>query len=92
MREMGFVGLWEKWFEPDVRPCLLKNKKNQRKKKQKKPLVRLTLTNLTGAFVLLGAGYIASLLVFVKEKIIFFTCCKRHADIPRAPHDTLTPT
>ena len=70
MREVGLVGLWERWHEPDVRPCYLqKQVHDKKKKKQKKPLVRLTLTNLNGAFVLLGAGYLVSLLVFISERI-----------------------
>ncbi|XP_046452815.1 uncharacterized protein LOC124200588 [Daphnia pulex] len=77
MREVGLVGLWERWHEPDVRPCDLQNhhssqtNKKKKKKKQKKPLVRLTLTNLNGAFVLLGLGYVISFLVFLKERIRF---------------------
>lgn len=75
MREMGLISLWERWFEPDIRSCLLESQiKNRRKKnKQKKPLVRLTVTNLTGAFVLLAIGYTVSLVIFVKEKIVFFS-------------------
>lgn len=79
MREVGLVGLWERWHEPDVRPCDLQNhhhsqqqtNKKKKKKKKKKPLVRLTLTNLNGAFVLLGLGYVISFLVFLKERIRF---------------------
>jgi hypothetical protein len=77
MREVGLVGLWERWHEPDVRPCYLQNhhssqtNKKKKKKKQKKPLVRLTLTNLNGAFVLLGLGYVISFLAFLKERIRF---------------------
>lgn len=74
MREMGLVGLWERWHEPDVRPCFPKshhnNKKTKTKKtKKKKTLVRLTLTNLNGAFVVLAIGYLLSFLVFIREKI-----------------------
>ncbi|EFX66430.1 hypothetical protein DAPPUDRAFT_332232 [Daphnia pulex] len=77
MREVGLVGLWERWHEPDIRPCYLmqnhhsQTNKKKKKKKQKKPLVRLTLTNLNGAFVLLGLGYVISFLVFLKERIRF---------------------
>lgn len=77
MREVGLVGLWERWHEPDVRPCDLQNhhssqtNKKKKKKKQKKPLVRLTLINLNGAFVLLGLGYVISFLAFLKERIQF---------------------
>ena len=69
MREMGLVGLWERWHEPDVRPCFPKSHHNKKKKKKKKTLVRLTLTNLNGAFVLLAIGYLLSFLVFIREKI-----------------------
>ena len=71
MREVGLMGLWERWHEPDARPCFLKNSnsKKKKKKKKKKPLVRLTLTNLNGAFVLLAIGYFVSFLAFIKENI-----------------------
>lgn len=70
MREMGLVSLWERWFEPSVRPCLLENHRGRRKKKQKKPLVRLTVTSLTGAFVLLAVGYTISFVIFIKERVV----------------------
>ena len=76
MRETGLVDLWERWFEPDTRPCqnggqYSSNSKNKKmKKKEKKPLARLTLTNLTGAFAFLTFGYAVSLFVFIWERII----------------------
>lgn len=77
MREMGLVSVWEKWFEPNVRPCLVTNSR-RKKKKQKKPLVRLTVTHLTGAFALLGIGYAFSLITLVLERMARLILTKKY--------------
>ena len=61
MYEAGLINKWNKKYKPDMRQCLDKNKK--------KNVKSLGLDNLTGAFVVLGAGYFVSLIVFICEKI-----------------------
>lgn len=69
MREAGLVNQWNKKYQPDARECLVKDKKQRNPKK-------LTVGNFTGAFVLLGVGYLLSALVFFGERILFPRCHK----------------
>ena len=61
MREAGLIDEWNKKYNPDTRQCLDKNKKRNVK--------RLGLQNLSGAFVVLVAGSLVSLFVFMGEKM-----------------------
>ncbi|KZS07701.1 Uncharacterized protein APZ42_028530 [Daphnia magna] len=69
LHEIGLVFLWEGWFTPDTRPCWTRKQNSRRIKNEKKPLVRLSLDNLMGAFALLIVGSIISLFVFIMENI-----------------------
>jgi glutamate receptor, ionotropic, invertebrate len=67
LREIGLISLWEKQFEPNTNPCFSQNE-NVRDGKDK-PLQRLSLTNLMGAFALLAFGYLVSIVVFLTERV-----------------------
>jgi hypothetical protein len=69
--ETGLISLWSNWFEPNARPCWNNNNDNRNAKSNKKPLVRLSLTNLTGAFVVLAVGFLVSTLAFLIERIVY---------------------
>ena len=69
--ETGLISLWSNWFEPNARPCWNNNNDNRNAKSNKKPLVRLSLTNLTGAFVVLAVGCLVSTLAFLIERIVY---------------------
>ena len=69
--EAGLISLWVNWFEPNARPCWNNNNDDRNAKSNKKPLVRLSLTNLTGAFVVLTVGCLVSLLAFLIERIVY---------------------
>jgi ionotropic glutamate receptor len=45
--------------------------KRKAKNRKKKQLSRISLANLTGAFTVLGIGFLISLLVFLIEKAVF---------------------
>ena len=75
---MGLISTWQKWFEPNTRPCLNDNKdKRKAKSRKKKQLSRISLANLTGAFTDLAIGLLISLLVFLIEKAVFHWKIKR---------------
>jgi hypothetical protein len=58
-------------LEPNTRPCWNNDKGNSNaNKSDKKPLVRLTLMNLTGAFLVLAVGSLVSVLAFLTEGIL----------------------
>ena len=64
LQAAGLFGEWEKWYLPSTSKC---TKVNERKE-----MPRLSLKNLSSAFVLLIAGYLLSLAVFITEKLIRF--------------------
>jgi ionotropic glutamate receptor len=71
MRDFGLLDFWAKWYQPDVRQCLEKaDNIMQLKKSSKKDSTRLSLKNLTGAFVILIVGYLVSFVAFLAEKIL----------------------
>lgn len=65
MQENGLLGKWVATFNPEAKECLSKNNF----KKTEKP--RISLKNLTSAFILLIFGICVSLIVFFLELI----CC-----------------
>ncbi|KAI9554677.1 hypothetical protein GHT06_019953 [Daphnia sinensis] len=69
LHEIGLILLWEGWFTPDTRPCWRTKQNIGRNKNEKKPLLRLSLDNLIGAFALLMGGSMISLFVFIMENI-----------------------
>ncbi|XP_046444579.1 uncharacterized protein LOC124194436 [Daphnia pulex] len=69
--ELGLISLWQNWYEPNSKPCYDDRKNSGENKNKEKPLVRLSLTNLTGAFAVLAFGCALSFLTFLGEIIIF---------------------
>jgi hypothetical protein len=69
--ELGLISLWQNWYEPNSKPCYDDRKNGGENKKKEKPLVRLSLTNLAGAFAVLAFGCVLSFLTFLGEMIIF---------------------
>lgn len=63
LREFGLVDYWTVKYQPDPRPCL--------DKKNKHPLKSLTLSELSGVFIVLFIGFLVSFLVFIGEQIVF---------------------
>ena len=61
MRAIGLIDIWTQWYQPDVRQCLDEAEKITKTAAQKEPH-RLSLQNLTGAFVVLLIGYVVSFL------------------------------
>ena len=70
LREAGLLDHWMRVVRPDVRRCLAKAKEKY-KSSPESAFTALSLTNLNGAFVILGIGYVAAFFVFIGEKIIF---------------------
>jgi ionotropic glutamate receptor len=80
--DTGLILHWVNQFEADIKPCTTEDYQ-QRKRKDKSTLTRLTLANLAGAFAVLVIGYLISILIFLKE-MIFYHCMlleKRNKDI-----------
>ena len=68
MDETGLLGQWERAkLIGDAIPCLRKIQKETNDKAIKKNKKRLTLDSLSGAFLVLGVGYIISLIAFIIE-------------------------
>ncbi|XP_032784686.2 ionotropic receptor 93a isoform X1 [Daphnia magna] len=70
LHELGLILSWERRFKPDTRPCLSQNGDYKIVKNTNIRPVRLTLSNLTGAFAVLAIGCLISLLAFLTEKIV----------------------
>ena len=64
-REAGLVDLWESWYIPNSDKC------TKIYNRDKTPQ-RLTLSHISGAFILLGVGCVMSLLGFLVEHIRFY--------------------
>lgn len=76
LRDFGLLDFWAKRFQPDLRQCFDEADKIMQPKKstgRKDSLSRLSIKNLTGAFVVLAVGYLFSFLVFLAEKIVSFS-------------------
>ena len=79
MAETGLLVEWRRRYAPDAGPCYgtkyratqRKTEENIRKGKEKEKKDRLTLLNLSGAFVILLVGIVASIFVFIGEMIMF---------------------
>lgn len=73
MRESGLLYYWTNIFIPPPTECL-----NSYRQKPDRP--RLTMRNLTCAFIILAIGYPVSLIVFILENILGRTKkCRRVA-------------
>ncbi len=68
MWENGLMSLWGDWFRPIPGQCL-GNIKTLKKAHTHASISRLSLKNLTGAFVALLFGYCLSLLVYAGEHL-----------------------
>ena len=69
----GLIDLWTRWDTDkrrNVIKCLNESDKRQQKKMSSNQ-TKITLKNFTGAFYVLIAGYLVSLVVFIGEKIYF---------------------
>ena len=65
MREFGLIEHWEKKFTPQPDECFDKYKEIPDKP-------RISLKNLSGAFVVLVVGFAIALLVILIEKIVYY--------------------
>lgn len=63
MREAGLLDKWTTEAQPNATRCLGKDKK--------RGIRRLSLDNLSGAFVILIVGMTSSFFVFIGEQVIF---------------------
>lgn len=77
LQDVGLISRWEKQLM-QTRPCYNDDiyHINSRSSKSNKPLVRLALGNLAGAFVLLVAGSFISIIVFLKEIFVYRYCIR----------------
>jgi ionotropic glutamate receptor len=71
MRAAGLMDIWTQWYQPDIQKCLTEKDKIT-KKVSRKESPRLSLKNLTGAFVVLLIGYLVSFVAFLAENIMSY--------------------
>ena len=65
LKDTGIYAFWTSWHVPMPKECMEINKKQ-------KASPRLSFAHLSSAFLILGVGYSAALIVFAFEKISFF--------------------
>ena len=65
LQEAGLLDEWTNWYLPPASKCMNLN--------ERKRIPRLSMNHLSSAFVILIAGYVATLVAFVGEKIIMFS-------------------
>ncbi|KAI9554750.1 hypothetical protein GHT06_020026 [Daphnia sinensis] len=75
--ENGLISQWKKQFEADPRPCFDEDQLYRNAKNKEKPLARLSLANLTGAFAALAIGVFISVLAFLFELLVAAVTNKR---------------
>jgi ionotropic glutamate receptor len=75
MKETGLLEKWMKTFNPEATECLLKE--NFKKSGNS----RISLQNLTSAFILLIFGFCVSFLVFLVELMIRLFGCVSYCNI-----------
>ena len=71
MEENGLKNYWDEWFRRIPPKCVENTKRVHKQQRVQNP--RLSVKNLTGAFVILVIGYVFALLAFIGEKIGCFT-------------------
>ncbi len=71
MLENGLMDHWETWFRSIPEQCLGYIENKVKRTKEVKP-GRISLRNLTSAFIILLIGYCLSILAFVGEYVIYF--------------------
>ena len=69
MAEAGLLDEWRSRFQRDNGHCV--DKKKQKGNRQTQTNNRITLKNLSGAFVVLFVGYLTSIFLFIGELILF---------------------
>ena len=67
--EYGILNYWETWFRPIPPQCTPNVKGQAEKEGNRSELSRLSLKNLTGAFVVFFIGIGLSFVVFIYEHI-----------------------
>ena len=65
-REAGLLIHWNTIFTPDAGQCI-----HHGQKKEPDVVKPLDIKSLTGAFIVLGLGSIASLIAFFHERLVF---------------------
>jgi hypothetical protein len=65
------MDIWTQWYQPDIRQCRAEEDKITKNVSKNAP-PRLSLKNLTGAFVVLLIGYLISLVAFLAENIMSY--------------------
>ncbi len=81
LHEVGLITLWREKVESDTKPCYSEKNANyiDDQDSKKKPLARLSLTNLAGAFAVLAAGCLVSTVAFGIEILLLFFNKRRRA-------------
>ena len=69
MSEAGLIPKWQKQYRADVRQC---TEINVKQKHDKNKLSKLSINHYSGAFAALLIGYVASLTVYIVERIISY--------------------
>lgn len=82
MAEAGLLDEWRRRFQQDDGHCDADSVKSKDKKKRNRQpkTTRITIKNLSGAFVVLLVGYFGAIFVFIGE-LIFFRLCPGHPSI-----------
>ena len=81
LEEKGLTSYWLTWFRRIPPKCLENTKRVHKKQSYYNP--RLSLQNLTGAFVILFIGYIVALMAFIGENVTSFANNKPPMRQPR---------
>ena len=78
MAEAGLLDEWRSRFQRDNGHCV--DKKKQKGNRQTQTNNRITLKNLSGAFVVLFVGYLTSIFLFIGELILYRFCPGQQSD------------
>ena len=62
IKEAGLLSEWENWYVPKKTKCMQINQRDRK-------IPRISIGHLGSAFVILLAGYVISILVFIIEKM-----------------------
>ena len=71
LKENGLFSYWDLWIRPYPRQCEANVNGLAEKQPRDLQLRRLSIKNLTGAFIILSSGFGLSLLAFMCELIAF---------------------
>lgn len=70
--QSGLNKHWDSWYIPTPRKWLIINRQDK--------IPRLSIAHLSGAFLILFAGYVLSLIAFIYEKIKSVIICKTRVE------------